>query len=196
MENLKNESIISINNGAYIFIKNYYETNAANVYFKKLFTEIEWRQEAMFMFGKKINFPRLMAYYGDGASYRFSRKTFAPSPWIAPLSEIRHDLESDFHYSFNSVLANLYRHQMDSMSWHQDDEKEMGKNPIIASVNFGATRQFEMRHIQTKEKIKFDLEHGSLLIMLGETQHYWQHQLPKLKRPLGSRINLTYRLMK
>jgi alkylated DNA repair dioxygenase AlkB len=85
---------------------------------------------------------------------------------------------------------------MDSMSWHQDDEKEMGKNPIIASVNFGATRQFEMRHIQTKEKIKFDLEHGSLLIMLGETQHYWQHQLPKLKRPLGSRINLTYRLMK
>jgi alkylated DNA repair dioxygenase AlkB len=97
---------------------------------------------------------------------------------------------------FNSVLLNLYRSGNDSISWHTDAEKELGINPIIASVNFGATRKFQLKHIKSKEKIEIELTHGSLLIMQGELQHFWQHQVPKTSKPVNERINLTFRKIK
>jgi alkylated DNA repair dioxygenase AlkB len=97
---------------------------------------------------------------------------------------------------FNSVLLNLYRDGNDSISWHTDAEKELGINPVIASVNFGAERIFQLRHIETNERIDIPLKHGSLLIMQGELQHFWQHQVPKTKKVNSERINLTFRVIK
>ena len=97
---------------------------------------------------------------------------------------------------FNSVLLNRYRSGNDSISWHTDAEKELGQNPVIASVNFGETRKFQLRHIETKEKIEIELTHGSLLIMQGELQHFWQHQVPKTAKKVNERINLTFRVIK
>jgi alkylated DNA repair dioxygenase AlkB len=93
-------------------------------------------------------------------------------------------------------LLNQYRNGNDSISWHTDAEKELGINPIIGSVNFGATRKFQLSHIITKEKIEIELTHGSLLIMLGELQHFWQHQVPKTAQKVNERINLTFRVIK
>jgi alkylated DNA repair dioxygenase AlkB len=93
-------------------------------------------------------------------------------------------------------LLNRYRSGNDSISWHTDAEKELGINPVIASVNFGATRKFQLRHINTKEKLEIELTHGSLLIMQGELQHFWQHQVPKTSKVVNERINLTFRVIK
>ena len=149
------------------------------------------------MYGKELPFPRLTAWYGDqDQTYTFSGITLQPHPWTPELLEIKKKLESRAGTSFNSVLLNRYRDGKDSISWHQDNEKELGKNPIIASVNFGATRTFQLRHIHTGEKISIQLTHGSLVIMMGELQHFWKHQIPKTRKPVGERINLTFRTIK
>jgi alkylated DNA repair dioxygenase AlkB len=110
--------------------------------------------------------------------------------------EIKRKIEPLVSINFNSVLLNLYRDGNDSISWHSDTEKELGKNPIIASVNFGETRTFQLKHMNTGERIDLQLEHGSLLIMGGAMQHYWQHQVPKTKKIIDKRINLTFRVIK
>jgi alkylated DNA repair dioxygenase AlkB len=112
------------------------------------------------------------------------------------LVSIKSKIEPIAKVDFNSVLLNRYRDGNDSISWHTDAEKELGINPIIASVNFGATRKFQLRHIKTKEKLEIELTHGSLLIMQGELQHFWQHQVPKTTQKVGERINLTFRVIK
>jgi alkylated DNA repair dioxygenase AlkB len=149
------------------------------------------------MYGKRINFPRLTAWYGDNDKpYSFSGITLNPLSWTKTLSEIKNRIEPKAGVSFNSVLLNLYRDGNDSISWHTDAEPELGKNPVIASVNFGETRNFQLRHIETKEKVEIELVHGSLLIMQGELQHFWQHQVPKTAKKIKDRINLTFRVIK
>jgi alkylated DNA repair dioxygenase AlkB len=151
----------------------------------------------MNLYGKLINFPRLTAWYGDNEkSYSFSGIKLNPNPWTEELLQIRNKIGVVANCQFNSVLLNRYRDGNDSISWHRDAETELGKNPVIASANFGETRKFQLRHIHTKQKLEFQLKHGSLLIMLGELQHFWQHQVPKESKPLGERINLTYRLIR
>jgi alkylated DNA repair dioxygenase AlkB len=148
------------------------------------------------MYGKKVDFPRLTAWYGDNDKpYTFSGITLAPKIWTKELLEIKQKIETESKVNFNSVLLNLYRSGNDSISWHTDAEKELGINPVIASVNFGATRKFQLRHIKTKEKIEIELTHGSLLIMQGELQHFWQHQVPKTSKVVSERINLTFRVI-
>lgn len=145
--------------------------------------------------GKKIEFPRLIAWYGaDDQPYSFSGITLQPNSWTNELLEIKNKIEPVANVTFNKVLLNLYRNGKDSVSWHTDAELALGKNSIIASVNFGATRKFQLRHIKTKEKLEIQLTHGSLLIMQGELQHYWQHQVPKTIKKIGERINLTFRV--
>ena len=151
----------------------------------------------MNMYGKKINFPRLTAWYGDNDKpYSFSGITLSPKVWNEELVSIKSKIEQIAKVDFNSVLLNRYRDGNDSISWHTDAEKELGINPVIASVNFGATRKFQLRHIKTKEKLEIELTHGSLLIMQGELQHFWQHQVPKTKELKTERINLTFRVIK
>ncbi len=183
-----------IQNGAYQFYPNFFDEKKSRAFFDALKNSIAWRQESMKMFGKMVLFPRLTAWYGDpGKRYTYSGLSFDPVFWTKELLELKHQIEIPANQKFNSVLLNFYRDGKDSMSWHADDEKELGVNPMIASVNFGATRTFQLRHIQTKEKISFELTNGSLLIMQGEMQHFWQHQVPKTSKMVGERINLTFR---
>lgn len=168
----------------------------ADDYFQSMLNCIDWSEEVFTIYGRSVKAPRLMAWYGDsGASYRYSGVSHDPMPWIEPLITIKKKLFSSLGYSFNSVLANLYRNGQDSMGWHADNETELGKNPVIASLSFGQERRFCLRHNDSKEQLDLQLGHGSLLVMSGETQHYWKHALPKTKQQLGCRINLTFRMI-
>ncbi|MGQ1787989.1 alpha-ketoglutarate-dependent dioxygenase AlkB family protein [Saccharicrinis sp. GN24d3] len=188
---------VNITNGEYLYVPIFFGMDEANRHFKSLLNDIEWKQEFMNMYGKKLPFPRLTSWYGDNDKpYSFSGITLAPMQWNETLLEIKRKIEPKAETRFNSVLLNRYRNGNDSISWHTDAEKELGTNPIIASVNFGATRKFQLRHRETKEKIELGLSHGSLLIMAGELQHYWQHQVPKTKKEVKERINLTFRVIK
>ena len=191
------EGLTIIDNGEYIFYPNFFAKSESDSLLKNLRSSILWKQESMNMYGKKINFPRLTAWYGNNDKpYSFSGITLQPLPWSSEILEIKRKIEPEAKTEFNSVLLNLYRDGNDSISWHTDAEKELGINPIIASVNFGATRKFQIRHIKTKEKLEIELTHGSLLIMQGELQHFWQHQVPKTSKIVGERINLTFRVIK
>ncbi len=193
----ENGKPIRIDNGEYIYIPDFYNREKANRFLEAFVNDIEWNQESMNMYGRQVLFPRLTAWYGDNDKpYSFSGITLQPKPWSKELLEIKQDIEPLSHVVFNSVLLNLYRDGNDSISWHTDAEKELGINPVIASVNFGAERAFQLRHIETKEKIEIVLKHGSLLIMQGELQHYWQHQVPKTKKVDSKRVNLTFRVIK
>jgi len=186
-----------INNGEYIYIPDFYETKIASSFFKTLLETIKWEQQSMNIYGRIIPFPRLTTWYGDtDKPYSFSGITLQPHPWTPSLLEIKKQVETKSSTRFNSVLLNRYRSGSDSISWHTDAEKELGENPVIASVNFGAERTFQLKHKDTKERIDIVLKHGSLLIMKGELQHYWKHQIPKTKKPVKERINLTFRLIK
>ncbi len=189
--------LTTIENGEYLFYPNFFTKSESDIFLQKLKSEIEWKQESMNMYGKKINFPRLTAWYGDNDKpYSFSGITLSPKVWNEGLVSIKSKIEPIAKVDFNSVLLNRYRDGNDSISWHTDAEKELGINPVIASVNFGATRKFQLRHIKTKEKLEIELTHGSLLIMQGELQHFWQHQVPKTSQKVGERINLTFRVIK
>ena len=157
---------------------------------------VPWRQDSIRLFGKEFLQPRLVAWYGDpGAAYTYSGLTLEPLPWIPILQEIRGRVEEACSASFNSVLLNLYRNGADSMGWHSDDEPELGPHPLIASVSLGGERKFHFRHRTDKEmpRIHLVLTTGSLLIMKGTTQQYWQHQIPKTRKEVAPRINLTFR---
>ena len=188
---------IKIQNGSYLHVKQFFMSKQADKYLARCKNDIEWTQESMKMYGKVVPFPRLQAWYGDpNMFYSFSGITLKPNPWNELLLDIKSSIEPFAKVSFNSVLLNRYRDGNDSMSWHSDAEKELGKNPIIASVNFGAVRKFQMKHNITKEKIAVDLGHGDLFIMMGELQHFWKHQVPKTKKKINERINLTFRQIK
>jgi alkylated DNA repair dioxygenase AlkB len=159
------------------------------------FTHIDWKHDTIKMYGKTIPLPRLTSWYGDqGRSYTYSGITSHPSSWNKGLLYIKEEIEKISQMPFNSVLLNWYRNGEDHLNWHTDDEKELGSNPIIASVNFGETRDFVIRrNDDPSKKITIPLGHGTLLVMRGELQHFWQHSVPKRKKVKGSRFNLTFR---
>lgn len=156
--------------------------------------ELDWRQDEISLYGKQILIPRLQAWYGDKESfYQYSGLSLTPTPWTERLLILKKKVENNLECSFNSMLANLYRDQKDSVSWHSDDEQELGLRPTIASLSFGAERVFQLKHKKTGERFKLPLQSGSLLIMAGDTQRYWQHAVLKQQRHIGPRINLTFR---
>ncbi|MDX2029656.1 MAG: alpha-ketoglutarate-dependent dioxygenase AlkB [Blastocatellia bacterium] len=165
---------------------------------QSLLAETAWGQGEIRIYGRRYAEPRLTAWHGDeGKSYSYSGIVLQPRPWTPLLAGIRERVDAAAGAPFNSVLLNLYRDGRDSNGWHQDNEPELGENPVIASVSFGATRRFQLRHKVRRElpRIDLDLEDGSLLLMAGATQHFWQHQIPKTARPVGARINLTFRVI-
>lgn len=188
----------NLSEGEIIFLANFFSESQSDRFFAELLNNLNWRQDPIKMFGKTFPQPRLTAWYGDEhKSYRYSGITMNPDTWIPPLLSIKTKITPVAESNFNSVLANLYRDGKDYMSWHSDDEKELGRNPLIASVSFGATRRFQLRHKSNKdfEKIEISLTHGSLLIMKGSTQHFWKHQIPKMAKVNSARINLTFRVV-
>lgn len=166
--------------------------------YENLIKYIEWEQDQIKMFGKTIDLPRLTAWYGDpGCNYTYSGINMKPKAWNTDLQFIKDRIEKTSATSFNSCLLNYYRTGLDSMSWHQDNEKELGKNPIIGSVSFGATRPFQLKHIiLDRKKTDIPLTHGSYLVMKGTTQHFWKHKIPKTAKNIQARINLTFRIIK
>ncbi|WP_163834268.1 alpha-ketoglutarate-dependent dioxygenase AlkB family protein [Spartinivicinus ruber] len=161
---------------------------------------IDWRQEPIKLFGRECIQPRLTAWFGDAeAHYCYSGLQLSPLPWCPVLVEIKQVVEQAVNTSFNSVLLNFYRNGADSMGWHSDDEPELGSQPLIASISFGAERDFVMRHKQYKtnglKPITLPLASGSCLVMAGTTQQCWQHQLPKrsVRKIPDGRVNLTFR---
>jgi alkylated DNA repair dioxygenase AlkB len=181
-----------------IFYPAFFTEARANVLYEELYRNVSWKQEQIKLYGKLIDLPRGTAWYGDeGRSYTYSGITVTPNPWISVLREIKKEIEAVSGVIFNSVLLNLYRGERDSVAWHSDDEPELGRNPVIGSVSFGATRRFQFKHKRDKApRQKIDLPHGSYLLMKGLTQHSWLHQVPKETKPLGARINLTFRVIK
>lgn len=184
--------------GEVILYKNLFNVNDSDKFFSELYSGTKWQQYTIQIFGKRTPLPRLTAWYGDeGKSYTYSGIEHNPEPWTPVLSSIKERIEEVAEVRFNSVLLNLYRNGRDSVAWHSDDEPELGQNPIIGSVSFGGTRCFSLKHKQIKErKFEIYLPHGSFLLMRGETQHHWQHQIAKTTKPVSPRINLTFRIIK
>lgn len=176
--------------------RNFFSASQAAANFEQLYKELDWQQSFIHIAGRKIPVPRLNAWYGDpGCHYQYSGIGFDPLPWTPTLRGIRDQLTQAFGQEFNSVLANLYRDGRDSVAWHSDDELELGRNPVIASVSLGAVRRFTLKHKFRRDiaKVAVDLPTGSLIVMAASTQHYWAHQLSKTAKPVGPRINLTFR---
>lgn len=179
--------------------------------FNSLLKTVGWRQDSIRIHGREIPVPRLQAWYGDYASiYQYSGIHLKPEPWTKQLLEIKTLVEQVSGHTFNSVLINLYRDGRDSVSWHSDDEAELGPHPSICSISLGSPRRFMLRkkkalfsttttnmvagkNQQALERLNLTLPHNSLLVMAGAMQTYWQHAVPKTTKPVAERINLTFR---
>lgn len=185
-------------NASIEYYPNFFDASKSEQLFTKLLDEIPWQLDNITIFGKTHPQPRLTALFGnEGKPYSYSNIIMQPHPWNPILMFIKSEIETICNENFTTVLLNLYRDGKDSNGWHADNEKELGRNPVIASVSFGAERSFHLKHnsiVDAKQKIT--LENGSLLLMKGETQHFWKHQIPKTAKPIGSRINLTFRIIK
>lgn len=170
----------------------------ADLWFRQLLEQTPWQQPRVQLYGRQFPVPRLLAWYGDAeASYRYSGLTHQPLPWTPLLAQIRARVAETVGQALNGVLLNYYRDGQDSMGWHSDDEAELGSNPLIASLSLGGTRRFDLRRKgQSRIEHSLLLEHASLLVMRGPTQHYWQHQVAKTRGDCAPRLNLTFRLIR
>lgn len=156
-------------------------------------SEVEWEQHEITLFGRTLPTPRLTAWMGDEA-YAYSGVVNVPKPWPMTLLGIRQRLVAEFGAPFNSCLANLYRDGSDSMGYHSDDEPELGERPTIASISLGARRTFTLRHRVSRQRWSWELGEGDLLLMTEESQSDYAHAVPKTTRPVGPRLNLTFRV--
>jgi alkylated DNA repair dioxygenase AlkB len=180
------------------YYSNFLNKEEADFYFHELKSHVSWRQDEITVYGKTYQQPRLTALYATNVKpYSYSNVTMHPHEFDGKLSELKQLLETKTKITFTTCLLNFYRNGKDSNGWHSDDEKELGENPIIASISLGEERFFHLRHkYENTLKQKVLLEHGSLLLMQGKTQHFWQHQIPKTSKVIGERINLTFRIIK
>jgi len=190
--------ILELPDAEIIYYPNFFDGIESDKIFQELMNTTPWQQDEITVFGKKHLQPRLTALYGDlGKSYSYSNITMQPHYWTLLLQKIKSRIESVTNTNFTTVLLNYYRNGGDSNGWHADNEKELGLNPVIASLSFGAERNFQLKHnSDPKQKRNILLEQGSLLLMKGSTQHFWKHQIPKTAKPIGPRINLTFREIK
>ena len=180
--------------GSVELIQNVLSLEQESRFFHSLCSQIHWQSDEIQLFGKKIITKRKVAWYGDEAyNYTYSHSTKVALAWSSSLKELKLLVENISKESFNSCLLNLYQSGEEGMSWHADNEKELQKHGAIASLSLGAERKFSFKHKTTGEKVNLNLAGGSLLIMRGNTQEHWLHQLPKSKKVTSPRINLTFR---
>jgi alkylated DNA repair dioxygenase AlkB len=181
-----------------IYFPAFLKKQEADAVFHELIQNTPWQQDEITVYGKKHLQPRLTALYGnEGKPYSYSNIVMQPHPWTSLLQKIKARIESVTETNFTTVLLNYYRNGSDSNGWHADNEKELGKNPIIASLSLGAERTFQLKHnTDATQKKSIILEHGSLLLMQGTTQHFWKHQIPKTTKSIKTRVNLTFRIIK
>lgn len=168
----------------------------AEAVMNQLIDDVPWRAETIVVLGNTYPQPRLTAWYGDNkANYTYSGIHLEPLPWTHTLIDIKNRVEKIAGTDFNSVLLNYYRNHRDGMGLHSDDEPELGRRPIIASLSLGEERTFILKHktMRDLKSVRLRVASGSLLLMKGETQHCWKHGIEKEKRPCGPRVNLTFR---
>ena len=185
---------IPIDDGELYFMQQLplHHTNAEIM--QRLRDETAWKAETIFLFGREVLQPRLSAWYGE-ARYTYSGRSFEPLPFTPLQLDLKRAVEAATGKRFNSVLLNYYRDGRDSMGFHSDDEPELGPEPAIASLSFGAPRTVILKHKKRPQTVKLDLTDGSLLLMAGKLQHCWRHGINKERKPCGPRINLTFRLI-
>ncbi|MDG1097813.1 MAG: alpha-ketoglutarate-dependent dioxygenase AlkB [Bacteroidia bacterium] len=171
-----------------------FDHQKAQEFFTFLLKRIEWKNDEVMLFGKKIITKRKVAWYAQEAlEYTYSNVTKSAIPFTSKLLELKKMTEECTGETYNSCLLNLYHNGSEGMGWHSDAEKDLKRNGSIASLSFGAERKFVFKHKSSKETVSVLLEHGSLLEMRGETQLHWLHRLPPTKKILEPRINLTFR---
>jgi alkylated DNA repair dioxygenase AlkB len=194
----KDKITFDLPDASIVYFPNFFTDKEADSLFEELLTTIPWQQDDITVFGKTHPQPRLTALFGNnGKQYAYSNIIMKPQPWNTVLMHIKNKVEEVIGDNFTTVLLNLYRDGKDSNGWHADNERELGTNPVIASISFGAERSFHLRHNTiANAKQKISLENGSLLMMKGTTQHFWKHQIPKTSKPIAPRINLTFRIIK
>lgn len=197
MFNLFHEESIRLDlpDAEFIYYPNFFIKEKADLFFETLQKETPWQHDEILIFGKKIWQPRLTALYGnEGKSYGYSNIVMHPHSFTSTLTFIKEEIENEIQEQFTTVLLNLYRNEKDSNGWHADNEKELGRDPIIASLSLGEERVFQMKHNTNKEaKKSLILQHGSLLIMKNGAQINYKHHIPKASKPKKERINLTFR---
>ncbi|MDC1149549.1 alpha-ketoglutarate-dependent dioxygenase AlkB [Gammaproteobacteria bacterium] len=165
-----------------------------DLWFKSCLHDLNWETGFIKIFGKTHQIPRLQSWYADdGIEYTYSGKKLQRHNWNKTLIEIKQEIESITSIKFNSVLANLYRNGNDSMGLHSDNEKELGINPVIASLSLGESRDIHFKHKNIKTSINIPQTSGQLILMYGQTQKYWKHEIKKTKKFKKPRINLTFR---
>ncbi len=180
--------------GQLLYWPDFYPPETADELFERLGAEISWQQYSIRLFGRSVAQPRLTAFYGNaGLRYTYSGLSLTAPGWGRGLARVREDVAEATGRTHNSVLCNLYRDGADAMGWHADDEPELGDEPVIASLSLGAERRFSFKPRAGGKSLKIDLANGSLLVMAGSVQAHWLHQLPRTRRPVGPRINLTFR---
>jgi len=193
-EYISSPAALGSDSSDFVYIEHFLEDTYANSLLEKFHLELSWRQEEIRLFGRAVLQPRLSCWYGDkGADYTYSGLYLQPLSWHPQLLELQQRLQYRLGVAFNSVLANAYRDGRDSMGWHSDDEKELGAEPVIASISLGADRRFLVRSKKGSALASLQLEHGSLLVMRGRSQKDYRHSVPKTTKPVGLRINLTFR---
>ena len=172
--------------------EHFFSRKESDEFYKTLMAETPWKQEEITVYDKTHLTPRMTVWYGKRRDGTKPERALTPT-----LDLIKQRVEAETKINFTSVLVNLYRDGKDGVGWHRDRDRELGPKPIVASVTFGETRPFEIRHKFNKDlqKIKIPLDHGSLLLMGGTMQHYWEHQVPKTAKVIGPRINLTFRIV-
>ena len=184
---------------SYVTFPDFLDSDLGSMLFRELFESKHWKQPSVFMYGRRVLTPRLTWWMGDpGALYSYSGIHNEPTRWAGSVRELGFRLQDLLGHGFNSVLLNLYRNGNDYMSWHSDNEPELGGMPVIASISLGATRLFKFRRKSrdaNEKPITIPLTHGTLLVMQGLTQQDWEHSIPKEARVTRARINLTYRLI-
>ncbi|NNF67181.1 MAG: alpha-ketoglutarate-dependent dioxygenase AlkB [Gammaproteobacteria bacterium] len=198
LDSLKNYMNEKNNNSDVIYLPGLIPLPAARDHEAQLREQLAWRCDPITIYGKTVLQPRLTAWIADdGIDYRYSGITMTPEPWTPVMESIRREVQRAANCEFNSVLVNLYRDGNDYMGWHRDNEPELGQQPVIASLSLGATRFFDLRHRSYRDNKlpvqRYTLNTGDLLIMRGRTQEEWQHRVPKQKKILQSRINLSFR---
>ncbi|WP_028022671.1 alpha-ketoglutarate-dependent dioxygenase AlkB family protein [Enterovibrio calviensis] len=183
---------IDLPDGKLYWQPDFISANEAALMFESLLSTLPWQQLPIKMFGREVLQPRLQAWFGEHG-YTYSGLMLPPAKFPPLLDNLKNRCSRVAGDEFNTVLANLYRDGQDYMGWHQDNERELGPSPNIASLTLGESRRFVLKHIHTGEKREFELGSGSLLIMAGKTQTFWQHALPKTAKTREARINLTFR---
>ncbi len=189
------KTVLELPDAHITYVTDFLKTDEAHKLFEHLKHKTNWHHDDITLFGKTYKQPRLTALYAEtNKTYTYSNVNMHPEPMSSELFSIKKKIEITVESEFNSVLLNLYRHGQDSNGWHADNEKELGTNPIIASLSLGAERMFHFKHRNIKTaRHKLLLKNGSLLIMSGAMQHHWLHQIPKTQKPISERINLTFR---